>query len=845
MIIKNDKKYKFKSMFDPKTGFYMRTGILDENGKDTGKDPFMSSYPELLDIGIMQTCVCSGKCQVDCYQKACDRTGENMSTENFKKIIEQSKGKLFQCLEENEVVLIKNSNGYIQSKRIVDVNIGDIIYCGNNNFAKITEKVESNSEVYDIELNYGKHILATKEHRFPTLDGLKAVEELSIGNILLNTKNNFITNKINKIDVVKLILEKNFGEYFYLSECPGLNEVCKKYNIYQNSAKTVRLDKIAEYLPEIDYSKAQISFERIQYRLNTFYDITDNLMLLLGHYVGNGSKRSYTVNSSQEKMIERIEAGLKEIFPNFKYNKVIKNNTCKIELSSNLLHKWLFDKILECRTIANEKQLPNFIFSLTNEHKLAFLQGYFCDGNFKTSTKDGNYGSITFNTSSEKLYKDICLLLASMNVDYSVSFAEPNKTIFSKSEPRIINRKKRYRISVSNLNEIKKIQKVVSDHKNAKKFNDVINASHDDKYLRDRKDYEIKSITKLDKKYKVIDININSEDHLFITSHGIITHNCALGGAGDVDTHENFEEILKICCENNIVPNFTTSGILMNEKKAQICKKYCGAVAVSQHSKLRKVYLMKEKKDIQPNEKDPDIYVETFANINELLNDNWYLTDEIGTEENWVYKEVYFEEEGYTYNAIKMLLDAGVKTSIHYVLSKKSIDEAIIRLKNNAFPKGINAVVFLLYKPVGLGKEENVLNVNDKKVKEFFNTVDNCKTDFKIGFDSCTCPGIVNFTKNIQLESIDFCEGGRFSAYIDANMNMMPCSFANQDSSWHTSLNNHTIEEVWNNEIFNKFRYSLNHSCQSCKNRDACGGGCPLVNQITLCNKKERNFKQI
>ena len=35
-----------------------------------GKDPFMASYPELLDIGIMQTCVCSHKCNVDCYQKA-------------------------------------------------------------------------------------------------------------------------------------------------------------------------------------------------------------------------------------------------------------------------------------------------------------------------------------------------------------------------------------------------------------------------------------------------------------------------------------------------------------------------------------------------------------------------------------------------------------------------------------------------------------------------------------------------------------------------------------------------------------------------------------------------------
>lgn len=321
------------------------------------------------------------------------------------------------------------------------------------------------------------------------------------------------------------------------------------------------------------------------------------------------------------------------------------------------------------------------------------------------------------------------------------------------------------------------------------------------------------------------------------------TFSFALGGAGDVDTHENFEEILKMCRDYNIVPNFTTSGILMNDNKAQICKKYCGAVAVSQHSSLRKVYMMKEKKDIKPNEKDPDVYVETFADINELLNDNWYLTDKIDTDPNWVYKEVYFEEENYTYNAIKTLLSAGVKTSIHYVLNKKSIDEAIIRLKNNAFPKGINAVIFLLYKPIGFGKEENMLSVSDESIKEFFSLINKGTFSFKIGFDSCSCAGIVNFSDKINLNSIDYCEGARFSAYIDANLNMMPCSFANQDISWHTNLKEHTIQEVWDGEIFDKFRYSLKNSCSKCKDRECCGGGCPLVNKITLCNRKERDFK--
>jgi len=55
----------------------------------------------------------------------------------------------------------------------------------------------------------------------------------------------------------------------------------------------------------------------------------------------------------------------------------------------------------------------------------------------------------------------------------------------------------------------------------------------------------------------------------------------ALGGRGDPDQHEAFEEILRISVENRLVPNYTTSGYGMNERIAKLSKKYCGAVAVS------------------------------------------------------------------------------------------------------------------------------------------------------------------------------------------------------------------------------------------------------------------------
>ena len=98
MRMRKDKN--FMSFFNESTGCYVRTGIIC-NGKDTGKDPFMSSYPELLDIGVMGKCVhgTSGLCikaGVECYQDGLHSTKPNMSVEDFSSIAKQCKGHTYQ-----------------------------------------------------------------------------------------------------------------------------------------------------------------------------------------------------------------------------------------------------------------------------------------------------------------------------------------------------------------------------------------------------------------------------------------------------------------------------------------------------------------------------------------------------------------------------------------------------------------------------------------------------------------------------------------------------------------------------------------------------------------------------
>ena len=254
------------------------------------------------------------------------------------------------------------------------------------------------------------------------------------------------------------------------------------------------------------------------------------------------------------------------------------------------------------------------------------------------------------------------------------------------------------------------------------------------------------------------------------------TFQFAFGGRGDPDTHEFFEDLLKCSVNNSIVPNLTSSGVFLNDETVTLCKKYCGAVAISWH------------------------------------------------------------KSKYTYKSIEALIKAGVKTNVHFVLKASSIKDAVELLKNNMFPKGINAVIFLLHKPAGQGIPSQVISIHNPYLNEFYDLVKkHDASKYKIGFDSCSVPGLITHL-DTSYSSLDACEAGRFSCYIDSELNMTPCSF-DVKQKYSQSLINSTIEEVWNSEEFSNFRNKALTSCSSCKYKSVCIGGCQLFDSINLCHE--------
>lgn len=249
----------------------------------------------------------------------------------------------------------------------------------------------------------------------------------------------------------------------------------------------------------------------------------------------------------------------------------------------------------------------------------------------------------------------------------------------------------------------------------------------------------------------------------------------AIGG-GEPLEHPYFLEIIDETCKRGIVPNFTTNGINLTSEICKRIKGKVGAVALS------------------------------VTSVNEILAEK-----------------------------VAILRNEFIRVNIHYVLSADNIKEATAIAKGEYSDKlvGINALIFLTYKPAGRASAKNIIKAGNE-LDGFMKTIDNKNMIMpKIGFDACFVPMLMYYT-NIRPELIDSCEGGYFSVYIDHNMNVSPCSFSGDKDCY--SLKTYDFYDIWLNK-FETFRQEHNNKCKNsnCKAHHMCRGCCPYYPQITTC----------
>lgn len=251
----------------------------------------------------------------------------------------------------------------------------------------------------------------------------------------------------------------------------------------------------------------------------------------------------------------------------------------------------------------------------------------------------------------------------------------------------------------------------------------------------------------------------------------------AIGG-GEPLEHPELSKIIEATTSRNIVPNLTTNGVHLDKTYARYLKGSIGAIALSvtdiQQLDLRKVVL---------------------------------------------------------------LLEQGIRTNIHYVLSNRNIVQAvkILRGKFDELLSGLNSVIFLTHKPHGRGNGADVLKTGDD-LRSFISEIDDRKSSLRVGFDACFVPMLLHFT-NVDSTYIDSCECGFFSIYIDEKLDVKPCSFDNK-TTYSFNLKEHSFSDIWEHKL-EGYRSEITNNCKrACSNKSACRGACHFYNEITCCFSK-------
>ncbi|WP_199914857.1 radical SAM/SPASM domain-containing protein [Pseudovibrio sp. Alg231-02] len=254
----------------------------------------------------------------------------------------------------------------------------------------------------------------------------------------------------------------------------------------------------------------------------------------------------------------------------------------------------------------------------------------------------------------------------------------------------------------------------------------------------------------------------------------------ALGG-GNPNQHPQFIDILRITHEAGIVPNYTTNGRGLTFPILQASSKYCGAVAVS------------------------------------------------------AYKP--YDE---TTHAIESLLKADVKVNVHFVVDAVSVETAIRWLEQPpSFLSGINALVFLNYKPMGRKIFERKLLRNSELQQRFFEVATSSSTPFKIGFDACCVSGLFGRV-NVNSSSVDACDAARFSLFVAEDMRVYPCSFQRGLHAGEQITDATSLKDIWlNSDNFDQFRkYFSSDTCGGCLHKANCKNGCPIFEDLVVCGQR-------
>jgi len=479
------------------------------------------------------------------------------------------------CLDGAERILIRNS-GHIRDVQIGDfskkfislkysnVNVVpkgriEVLSLNSQTFKPCWQQVKrifkrKTNEILVINTTMGRRLKVTPDHSVVVYENnqlkVKKASELRKGEEmpLLNTLPLDPEEVMSHLDLIELL--ENQSRNIRVRFKGGFKEkketirkellrivpsVKKRYWYLKNGVMPLEVYKILE--KRVHLSRQDIELYKSSGKANyipAVIKLDKEFCRLFGYYLSegctsnNGStyKIIWVFNKKEKEYIADVANILRKIGIRFSvYNR---RNTVAIYLSSWFLGV-LFEEILKCGSLAHQKQIPEVIFKQPKDNRIELLKGIFRGDASVVFYKRGSRVRITFASTSLKLIHQVILLLQDFGVVPAVYRYNPKKN--HKIEGRDIFAKPIEALEIINYESIIQIQDWFTDDIN-RRMKENLDKYEGTTYSFPRftrhgtfSTVKIKSIEKVKQQQDVFDLEV-ADTHLFVTSSGIITHNC-------------------------------------------------------------------------------------------------------------------------------------------------------------------------------------------------------------------------------------------------------------------------------------------------------------------------------
>ena len=187
-----------------------------------------------------------------------------------------------------------------------------------------------------------------------------------------------------------------------------------------------------------------------------------------------------------------------------------------------------------------------------------------------------------------------------------------------------------------------------------------------------------------------------------------------------------------------------------------------------------------------------------------------------------------YDDKNICYNSVKKLTDRGMtQVNIHNMICEETFNrtmETIFDMGSDPRLAKMNALVFLSLKQKGRG-EHGFTPLTQARFNQLVQAAMDAGISY--GFDSCSANKFINYINEIEpvnkaqlLTSVEPCESGLFSSYVNVDAKYSPCSFSEGTEGWEEGIDITKIKsfskEVWFSEQVASWRKKLLGNCRSC-----------------------------